>query len=138
MRKDLKNLTKLKPAFSDSSDLSLTSVQPHHQSVRPHGCRGIDEGRPPRGNERRSQRHEHQHTNHDAERHRIERRHSVQDVAVLIDREQGAPEQLATAGYTLHAALRLGQLLDYWRGTGAIDEATFERVRAYQDANQAK
>jgi orotate phosphoribosyltransferase len=62
----------------------------------------------------------------------------VQDVAVLIDREQGAPEQLATAGYTLHAALRLGQLLDYWRGTGAIDEATFERVRAYQDANQAK
>lgn len=62
----------------------------------------------------------------------------VQDVAVLIDREQGAPEQLATAGYTLHAALQLGQLLDYWRGTGAIDEATYERVRAYQAANQAK
>jgi orotate phosphoribosyltransferase len=62
----------------------------------------------------------------------------VRDVAVLIDREQGAPEQLAAAGYTLHAALRLGQLLDYWRDSGAIDEATYERVRAYQSANQAK
>lgn len=62
----------------------------------------------------------------------------VQDVAVLIDREQGAPEQLATAGYTLYAALRLSQLLEYWRDSGAIDEATFERVRAYQAANQAK
>jgi orotate phosphoribosyltransferase len=62
----------------------------------------------------------------------------VRDVAVLIDREQGAPEQLAAAGYTLHAALRLGQLLDYWRDSSAIDEATYERVRAYQSANQAK
>jgi len=61
----------------------------------------------------------------------------VRDVAVLIDREQGAPEQLAAAGYTLHAALTLGQLLDYWRASGVIDEATFERVRAYQAANQA-
>lgn len=62
----------------------------------------------------------------------------VRDVAVLIDREQGAPEQLAVAGYTLHAALKLSQLLAYWRDSGAIDEATFERVRAYQSANQAK
>lgn len=62
----------------------------------------------------------------------------VRDVVVLIDREQGAPEQLNAAGYTLHAALTLGQLLEYWRDSGAIDEATFERVRAYQAANQAK
>lgn len=63
---------------------------------------------------------------------------NVRDVAVLIDREQGAPEQLAAAGYTLHAALKLSQLLAYWRDSSAIDEATFERVRAYQAANQAK
>lgn len=62
----------------------------------------------------------------------------VHDVAVLIDRNQGAGEQLAAAGYTLHAALQLNQLLDYWRESGAIDAATYERVRAYQTANQAQ
>jgi orotate phosphoribosyltransferase len=57
----------------------------------------------------------------------------VRDVAVLVDREQGGPAQLAAAGYTLQAALRLGQLLDYWRASGGIDEATYTRVRAYLD-----
>lgn len=56
----------------------------------------------------------------------------VRDVAVLVDREQGGPRQLAAAGYTLHAAVRLSQLLDHWRITGGIDAATDERVRAYQ------
>ncbi len=55
----------------------------------------------------------------------------VRDVAVVVDREQGGAEQLAAAGYTLHAAVRIGQLLDYWRGTGGIDDATFERVVGY-------
>jgi orotate phosphoribosyltransferase len=55
----------------------------------------------------------------------------VRDVAVLVDREQGGREQLAAAGYTLHAAVLLGQLLDYWRATGGLDEATYGRVRAY-------
>ena len=62
----------------------------------------------------------------------------VRDVAVLIDREQGAADQLDAAGYTLHAALRLSQLLDYWRDSRAIDQETYERVRAYQSANQAR
>ena len=56
----------------------------------------------------------------------------VRDVAVVVDREQGGPEQLAAAGYTLHAALRLGQLLDYWRASNGIDDETYARVRAYQ------
>ena len=55
----------------------------------------------------------------------------VRDVAVLVDREQGGPQQLAAAGYTLHAAVRLGQLLDHWRASGGIDEATYTRVREY-------
>ena len=55
----------------------------------------------------------------------------VQDVAVLIDREQGGAAQLAAAGYTLHAALRLSQLLDYWQASGGLDAATAARVRAY-------
>jgi orotate phosphoribosyltransferase len=55
----------------------------------------------------------------------------VRDVAVLVDREQGGAEQLAAAGYHLHAAVTLSQLLDHWRATGGIDQATYERVRAY-------
>lgn len=58
----------------------------------------------------------------------------VRDVAVLVDREQGGREQLAAAGYTLRAATRLSELLDYWRATHGIDEHTYSRVRAYFDA----
>ncbi|WIG60915.1 MAG: hypothetical protein OJF49_003663 [Ktedonobacterales bacterium] len=56
----------------------------------------------------------------------------VRDIVVLVDREQGGPAQLASAGYTLHAAVRLSQLLDYWRASGGIDDETYTRVRAYQ------
>jgi orotate phosphoribosyltransferase len=55
----------------------------------------------------------------------------VRDVAVLVDREQGGPQQLAAAGYALHAAVRLSQLLDHWRASGGIDDATYARVRDY-------
>lgn len=55
----------------------------------------------------------------------------VRDVAVLVDREQGGPKMLAEAGYTLHAALRLSQLIDYWRATGGIDAELDLRLRAY-------
>jgi uridine monophosphate synthetase len=56
----------------------------------------------------------------------------VRDVAVVVDREQGGPEQLAAAGYTLHAAVTLGQLLEYWRASDSIDDETYARVKAYQ------
>jgi orotate phosphoribosyltransferase len=55
----------------------------------------------------------------------------VRDVAVLIDREQGGPRMLAEAGYTLHAAVKLSQLLDHWRSTGGLDPATDARIREY-------
>jgi uridine monophosphate synthetase len=55
----------------------------------------------------------------------------VRDVAVLVDREQGGAEQLAAAGYQLHAAIMLSHLLDHWRATGGIDEAMYERVHTY-------
>ena len=59
----------------------------------------------------------------------------VHDVAVLVDREQGGREQLAAAGYTLRAAVRLSQLLDHWYATGGLNEATYARVCAYLAAN---
>jgi len=55
----------------------------------------------------------------------------VRDVAVLVDREQGGSAQLASAGYRLHAVLRLSQLLGYWNSTGALDAPTFLRVTDY-------
>jgi len=55
----------------------------------------------------------------------------VRDVAVLVDREQGGAGQLEAAGYQLHAAVTLGQLLDYWRASGGIDEEMYRRAREY-------
>jgi orotate phosphoribosyltransferase len=61
----------------------------------------------------------------------------VRDVAVLVDREQGGREQLVAAGFALHAAVRLSQLLGHWRATGGMDDATYERVRAYLGGSHA-
>lgn len=55
----------------------------------------------------------------------------VRDVAVLVDREQGGPQQLAAAGYTLHAATRLRQLLDYFLRSGGIDQERHTQVTTY-------
>jgi orotate phosphoribosyltransferase len=55
----------------------------------------------------------------------------VHDIAVLVDREQGGPAQLAEAGYTLHAATRLTQLLAYFRRTGQLDAQRYDEVAAY-------
>jgi uridine monophosphate synthetase len=55
----------------------------------------------------------------------------VRDIAVLVDREQGGPAQLTTAGYTPHAATRLTQLLAYFRRTSQLDEPRYAEVAAY-------
>lgn len=61
----------------------------------------------------------------------------VHDVVVLIDREQGGPAAIAAAGYTLHAAVTISQLLEYWRETGGITQEDYDRVQAYFAANRA-
>ncbi len=58
----------------------------------------------------------------------------VRDVIVLIDRQSGAKEALAKAGYHLHAVLTLGELLDYWESTHRIPE---EQIKAARDFIQA-
>lgn len=55
----------------------------------------------------------------------------VHDVVVLVDREQGGLQAIAAAGYTLHAAVTISQLLDHWRTTGGIAQTDYDRVRAY-------
>ncbi len=53
----------------------------------------------------------------------------VRDVVVLIDRHEGAAERLARGGYRLHAAFRLGDLVDGWfsRGRIALEQAAAVR-----------
>ncbi|MGH2521209.1 MAG: orotidine-5'-phosphate decarboxylase [Anaerolineales bacterium] len=55
----------------------------------------------------------------------------VRDIVVLIDREQGAREALAQAGYRLHAVVTLRALLDEWRRAGAISAEQFDEVRTF-------
>lgn len=54
----------------------------------------------------------------------------VNDVVVLIDREQGGQQQLATAGFTLHSALTMNRMLDFYARVGKVDQAK------YRDAMQ--
>jgi uridine monophosphate synthetase len=52
----------------------------------------------------------------------------VQDVVVLIDREQGGREDLAAAGYRLHAVLRLGEMLDTLLAAGRIGREQHDAI----------
>ncbi len=55
----------------------------------------------------------------------------VEDVVVLVDRQSGAREALAGAGYRLHAVLTLEELLDYWAGEGRVPAAQIATARAF-------
>lgn len=55
----------------------------------------------------------------------------VKDVAVLIDRQSGAKEALAEAGYNLHTVLTITQLLDYWESTGKVEKDKIESTREF-------
>ena len=46
----------------------------------------------------------------------------VKDVVVLVDRQSGAKESLAEAGYAMHAVLTISQMLDHWENTGKVEE----------------
>ena len=55
----------------------------------------------------------------------------VQDVVVLIDREQGGREELEAAGYRLHAVLRLSEMLDVLVEAGRISVEQRDEVIAF-------
>ncbi|HRQ32269.1 MAG TPA: orotate phosphoribosyltransferase [Anaerolineales bacterium] len=55
----------------------------------------------------------------------------VKDVVVLIDRQSGAKESLAGAGYSLHAVLTIGQLLEYWDKTGKVEKSKIGEAREF-------
>jgi uridine monophosphate synthetase len=61
---------------------------------------------------------------------------AVSDVAVLIDRQQGGPQNLAVAGYRLHAVLTMTQIVAALEAAGRIDASQAAAVRSYLDAAQ--
>jgi len=55
----------------------------------------------------------------------------VKDVVVLVDRQSGAKESLAQAGYSMHAVLTIGQLLDYWEENRKVEKDKIEETRLF-------
>ena len=55
----------------------------------------------------------------------------VKDVVVLVDRQSGAKEALAQAGYTMHAVLTITQLLDHWEETGRVAKDKILETRQF-------
>ena len=60
----------------------------------------------------------------------------VKDVAVLVDRQSGAKESLAQAGYSMHAVLTIGQLLEYWEETGRVAKDKILETRHFLEKNR--
>jgi uridine monophosphate synthetase len=55
----------------------------------------------------------------------------VEDVVVLVDRQSGAKEALAEAGYAMHAVVTITELLDYWGRTGKVEEDKIRETREF-------
>ncbi|HEX8993054.1 MAG TPA: hypothetical protein VF784_15335, partial [Anaerolineales bacterium] len=55
----------------------------------------------------------------------------VKDVVVLVDRQSGAREALAAAGYQLHAVLTITAMLDHWEKTGRVEEDRIRQTREF-------
>jgi uridine monophosphate synthetase len=55
----------------------------------------------------------------------------VKDVVVLVDRQSGAKESLAEAGYAIHAVLTIREMLDHWEMTGKVEKEKIEATRAF-------
>jgi uridine monophosphate synthetase len=57
----------------------------------------------------------------------------VEDVVVLVDREQGGGEELEAQGYRLHSFLRLREMLQVLAGRGRISPEQRDEVIAFLD-----
>ena len=55
----------------------------------------------------------------------------VKDVVVLVDRQSGAKESLAQAGYAMHSVLTISQLLEYWESTGKVEKDKIEATKKF-------
>jgi orotate phosphoribosyltransferase len=62
----------------------------------------------------------------------------VRDVLVLLDRQEGAREQLKTHGYNLISILGLEPMLNYLMASGLIEEDNYDRSIEYIQSRRAQ
>ena len=55
----------------------------------------------------------------------------MKDVVVLVDRQSGAKESLAQAGYAMHAVLTINEMLDYWEVNRKVEKDKIEATRKF-------
>ena len=55
----------------------------------------------------------------------------VKDVVVLVDRQSGAKESLAEAGFAMHAVLTISEMLDHWEKIGKVRMDKIEETRKF-------
>lgn len=55
----------------------------------------------------------------------------VKDVVVLVDRQSGAKESLAEAGYAMHTVLTISEMLDHWEKTGKVEKDKIKATREF-------
>lgn len=55
----------------------------------------------------------------------------VKDVVVLVDRQSGAKESLAQAGFSMRAVLTITQLLDHWEEAGKVEKDKIAATRKF-------
>ena len=55
----------------------------------------------------------------------------VKDVVVLVDRQSGAKESLAEAGYSMHAVLTINEMLDHWEQTSKVEKEKITATRKF-------
>jgi len=60
----------------------------------------------------------------------------VKDVVVLVDRQSGAKEALAEAGYTMHSILTISEMLDHWEATGKVANNKIDATRIFLSNEQ--
>ncbi len=60
----------------------------------------------------------------------------VKDLVILIDREQGGRELLASKGYTLHSVLTISQCFDDGERSGLVDAGLLQRCRDFLQATR--